>query len=151
MGDRLSSPSLGGGTTDAWIEFRHESLNCICFPIQTQLGHWSRQLQDPAQVVTRNILANFGWPLSYFMFYLLKPIFWKVRHSWCHMVHLLKMSDENCWNHKTLAEEDMLGHITRLASACHGATVVVRFFQRFGLFLALHWDNLIRRQAETPS
>jgi hypothetical protein len=84
------------------------------------------------------------------MFFLI-PVFCKVRHSWCQMVHLLNMSDENCRNHKTLAEEDVLGHITRLASACHGATVVVRFFQRFGLFLALHWDNLIRRQAEIPS
>ena len=45
------------------------------------------------------------------------------------MVHLLNMSDENCRNHKTLAEEDMLGHITRLASACHGATVSLGFFR----------------------
>jgi len=60
------------------------------------------------------------------------------------MIHALDKSDENCRNHKTLAEEDMLGKITRLASACHGATVVTRFFQRFGLFMALHWDKIIQ-------
>ena len=58
------------------------------------------------------------------------------------MILNLTKSDENPRNHKTLAEEDMLGKITALAAACHGATVVKRFFQRFSLFLSMHWEKL---------
>ena len=36
----------------------------------------------------------------------------------------------------------MLGKVTKLASACHGATVVPRFFERFRLFMAMHWEKL---------
>jgi hypothetical protein len=43
----------------------------------------------------------------------------------------LRFSDENSRGHKTLAEESTLGYLTRLASACHGRTVVTCFFQRF--------------------
>ena len=50
-----------------------------------------------------------------------------LRHAMCHMVLSLRFSDENLRNHKTLAEEDMLGKITKLASSCHGATAVIRF------------------------
>ena len=74
----------------------------------------------------------------------------ELRHAYCHMVHSLQHSDENTRNHKTLAEEDALGKLTRLASACHGATVVQRFFQRFGLFLSMHWDNIIRNGGQAP-
>lgn len=67
----------------------------------------------------------------------------ELRHSYCHLVHALQSSDENSRCHKTLAEEDMLGKLTTLASACHGGSVVPRFFQRFGLFLAMHWETII--------
>ena len=49
----------------------------------------------------------------------------------------MRVSGENSRQHKTLAEEDMLNHVTKLASAVHGASVVPRFFQRFQLFLSL--------------
>ncbi|CAL1128802.1 unnamed protein product [Cladocopium goreaui] len=74
---------------------------------------------------------------------------YKVRpkwHAWCHMVFEFATSDENCRNHKTLAEEDMLGKITKIASATHGATVAKRFFQRFSLFLGMHWEKLCNLQ-----
>ncbi len=51
-------------------------------------------------------------------------------------------SDENVRNHKTLAEEDCLGKLTKLASACHGGSVCIRFFQRFKLFLSMHFEKL---------
>ena len=72
------------------------------------------------------------------------------RHAFCHLVFGLRWSDENSRNHKTLAEESTLNHLTRLAAACHGATVVARFFQRYSLFVALHWDN-IAKTTESPS
>lgn len=74
-----------------------------------------------------------------------KRVNYKLRpkwHAWCHMVHGLQFSDENCRQHKTLSEEDMLGKLTKMASACHGAAVIQRFFQRFGLFLGLHWERI---------
>ena len=61
------------------------------------------------------------------------------------------MSGENSRQHKTLAEEDMLNHVTKLASAVHGASVVPRFFQRFQLFLSLHWDNIRKKSANSGS
>jgi len=64
------------------------------------------------------------------------------RHAWSHLILDLKYRDENCRNHKTLAEEDMLGKVTKLASSCHGKTVIARFFDRFRLFLAMHWQKL---------
>lgn len=64
------------------------------------------------------------------------------RHAMCHMVLSLRFSDENIRNHKTLAEEDMLGKITKLASSCHGGTLIIRFFQRFKLFLSMHFEKL---------
>ena len=76
-----------------------------------------------------------------------KRVNYKLRpkwHAYCHMVFAFRDSDENPRGHKTLAEESMLGYLTKLASACHGRTVVIRFFQRFSLFLALHWDNIAR-------
>lgn len=57
-------------------------------------------------------------------------------------MHNFATSDENCRNHKTLAEEDALGKITKLSGAVHGATVCKRFFQRFSLFLSMHWQRL---------
>lgn len=36
----------------------------------------------------------------------------------------------------------MLGKITKLASAVHGATVCQRFFERFRLFMGMHWEKL---------
>ena len=69
-------------------------------------------------------------------------------HAWCHMVHELQVSDESCRQHKTLSEEDMLGKLTKLASACHGATVISRFFQRFRLFLGLHWQRIEESEEE---
>lgn len=66
----------------------------------------------------------------------------QVRHSFAHMVVGLRFSDENIRNHKTLAEEDMLGKLTRLASGCPGSNVLQRFFQRFTLFLAMQWENI---------
>lgn len=66
----------------------------------------------------------------------------RLRHSWCHIIYDFLVSDENCRNHKTLAEEDMLGKITKLASAVHGATVCQRFFERFRLFMGMHWEKL---------
>jgi hypothetical protein len=36
----------------------------------------------------------------------------------------------------------MLGKLTKLARAVHGATVCKRFFDRFSLFLAMHWQNI---------
>lgn len=45
----------------------------------------------------------------------------------------------------------MLGKITTLASQCPSgsyAGILPRFFQRFGLFLAFHWDNIIQHQIE---
>ena len=68
-------------------------------------------------------------------------------HSFCHLVFGLQTSDENSRGHKTLAEESMLGYLTRLASACHGRTVVTRFYQRYGLYLAIHWDNIAKGDA----
>ena len=65
-----------------------------------------------------------------------------LRHALCHVIFSFKESDENSRNHKTLAEEDALGKLTRIASACHGATVIKRFFERYVLFCALHWENL---------
>lgn len=58
------------------------------------------------------------------------------------MILDLKTSDENCRNHKTLSEEDFLGKICRLASSCHGKTVVQRYFDRFRLFIYMHWHML---------
>lgn len=63
------------------------------------------------------------------------------RHAWCHLVLDLK-TGENPRSHKTLSEEDMLGKITKLASAVHGGTVIQRFFDRFRLFLAIHWEHI---------
>lgn len=36
----------------------------------------------------------------------------------------------------------MLGKVTKLASSCHGKTVIARFFDRFRLFLTMHWQKL---------
>lgn len=80
-----------------------------------------------------------------------KRVNYKIRpkwHAWCHMVHELQYSDENCRQHKTLSEEDMLGKLTKLASAVHGASVISRFFQRFCLFLGLHWQRIEEAEAE---
>ena len=38
----------------------------------------------------------------------------------------------------------MLGKITKLASAVHGGTVCQRFFERFRLFMGMHWENSVR-------
>ena len=66
-----------------------------------------------------------------------------LRHAFSHIVHSYATgSDENVRNHKTLAEEDCLGKITTLAGAVHGATVVRRFFERFTLFMSMHWAKL---------
>ena len=65
------------------------------------------------------------------------------RHAFAHLVVDLQVSDENCRTHKTLSEETMLGKITRLASQCPGSNVLQRFFDRFNLFLAFHWQNII--------
>ncbi len=76
------------------------------------------------------------------------------RHAWCHLVLDLKSTGENPRNHKTLAEEDTLGKITKLANAVHGATVIQRFFDRFRLFLAIHWEhinNLTQEEVEEIS
>ncbi|CAK9018454.1 Nipped-B-like protein B [Durusdinium trenchii] len=70
---------------------------------------------------------------------------YKVRpkwHSWCHLIHGLRSSDENIRNHKTLAEEDCLGKLCQLASAVHGGCVIRRFFDRYRLFLAMHFERL---------
>ena len=58
------------------------------------------------------------------------------------MVFDLRLSDENPRTHKTLNEESMLGKITKLAAACPGSNVLQRFFQRFSLFLAFHWEHI---------
>lgn len=55
------------------------------------------------------------------------------RHAWCHLVLDLK-TGENPRSHKTLSEEDMLGKITKLASAVHGGTVIQLFLTGFGCF-----------------
>ena len=65
------------------------------------------------------------------------------RHAFAHFVVDLQFSDENCRAHKTLSEETMLGKITRLSSQCPGSNVLERFFQRFNLFLAFHWENIM--------
>ena len=65
------------------------------------------------------------------------------RHAFAHLVLDLQFSDENCRNHKTLSEESMLGKVTRLASQCPGSNVLQRFFQRFCIFLAMHWEAII--------
>ncbi len=65
------------------------------------------------------------------------------------MVLGLRSSNENVRNHKTLAEEDMLGKLTTLASSCPGSNVLQRFYQRFNLFLAMHWERIIE-DASTP-
>ncbi|CAJ1355965.1 unnamed protein product [Effrenium voratum] len=71
-------------------------------------------------------------------------------HSLAHLIHALQWSDENSRHHKTLAEEDMLGHLTQLASACPGSNILARFFQRFGLFLAMHWERIIEAKEGIP-
>ena len=69
-------------------------------------------------------------------------------HSLCHIIFEYQRSDENSRNHKTLAEEDALGKLTRIASACHGGSVIKRFFERYVLFCALHWENLENQPEE---
>ena len=64
------------------------------------------------------------------------------RHPFAHLVYDLQFTDENCRNHKTLSEESMLGKIAQLALNCPGSNVLQRFFQRFCLFLAMHWDTI---------
>ena len=71
------------------------------------------------------------------------------RHAFAHLVLGLRSSNENVRNHKTLAEEDMLGKLTTLASSCPGSNVLQRFYQRFNLFLAMHWERIIE-DASTP-
>ena len=51
LGEELRMRGLNSGM---------KALTAYAFPIQIQFGHWSHQLQDPAQVVAKNILANFG-------------------------------------------------------------------------------------------
>ena len=36
----------------------------------------------------------------------------------------------------------MLGKITKLAAMCPGSNILQRFFQRFCLFLAFHWEHI---------
>ncbi|CAL1144846.1 unnamed protein product [Cladocopium goreaui] len=69
-------------------------------------------------------------------------------HAYAHMIFDLQFSDENCRVHKTLSEETMLGKITKLAAQCPGSNVLERFFQRFCLFLAFHWEYI--RANEVP-
>ncbi len=59
------------------------------------------------------------------------------------MVYDLQFSDENNRAWKTLSEETMLGKVTKLASQCPGSNILPRFFQRFNLFLAMHWEHII--------
>ena len=66
-----------------------------------------------------------------------------LRHAFTHLVYDLQFSDENCRVHKTLSEESMLGKLTKLASQCPGSNVLERFFQRFCLFLAFHWEHIM--------
>ena len=57
----------------------------------------------------------------------------------------LSQSDENIRQHKTLSEETMLGKITTLAAKCPSGSqigILPRFFQRFCLFLAFHWETI---------
>lgn len=93
-----------------------------------ELGTAENQLQDETKVASR------------FCFFF--KVAHALRHALCHVIFSFKESDENSRNHKTLAEEDALGKLTRIASACHGATVIKRFFERYVLFCALHWENL---------
>ena len=71
-----------------------------------------------------------------------------LRHAYAHLIFDLQFSDENCRVHKTLSEETMLGKITKLAAQCPGSNVLERFFQRFCLFLAFHWEYI--RANEVP-
>lgn len=66
-----------------------------------------------------------------------KTLFWTTmacRHALDHMVMDLRVSDENCRQHKTLSAETMLGKITDLAAMCppgSQCSILPRFFQRF--------------------
>lgn len=66
----------------------------------------------------------------------------KLRHALAHLVLDLRTSDENNRAHKTLAEESMLGKICKLASQCPGSNVLRRFYDRYCLFLAFHWQHV---------
>ena len=67
------------------------------------------------------------------------------------MIYDLQFSDENIRSHKTLAEESMLGKLTKLASACPGSNVLERFYQRFCLFLAFHMEKNISSDVQEDS
>lgn len=69
-------------------------------------------------------------------------LFARVRHAFAHLVFDLQHSDENCRIHKTLSEETMLGKVCKLASQCPGSNVLQRFYQRFTIFLAMHWEKI---------
>ncbi|CAJ1352888.1 unnamed protein product [Effrenium voratum] len=68
-------------------------------------------------------------------------------HAWAHLVHGFAHSSENCRNHKTLAEEDMLGSLCKIATACPGSNVLQRLYQRYNIFVAMHWEHIINSPA----
>ena len=101
------------------------------------------------ELCAQPFVGGYNWKLCiYKTFYYIYDRFnimeLELRHSWCHIIYDLKDSDENPRNHKTLAEESMLGKLTKLASAVHGGTTCKRFFERFKLFLAMHWQNIAK-------
>ena len=76
------------------------------------------------------------------------------RHALDHMISDLEKSDENCRQHKTLSEETALGKITDLAAMCPSGSfcgILPRFFQRFCLFLAFHWETIATTSVEEDS
>ena len=152
-----------GWFSETWSWLWDEMSYCICWAIIHQLEQGSHQLQNPSQVVAsldfesfqvflsfvRNRLweDTYNWNLCrYETFYYdrFNIMELELRHSWCHIIYDLKNSDENPRNRKTLAEESMLGKLTKLASAVHGGTTCKRFFERFRLFLAMHWQNIAK-------
>ena len=165
---------IGRPLAAARAGFRHEIPSGLFFFVQEKSRCKQDQLQDSAQMVPRQIKYML-WNSTFVDSYLLLLIFPSKRLGWSSIYGLQLAPQENrdfifnsqldwgiriaTWfttcNIRTkiaevirlLSEEDMLGHLTKLASACHGATVVKRFFQRFGLFLSLHWDNITRRAA----
>lgn len=69
-------------------------------------------------------------------------------HPYSHMVHDFQYSDENPHNFKTLMEEDFLGKITDLAEMCPGKNVLERLYQRYKIFLAMHWREIREHTAD---
>ncbi len=64
---------------------------------------------------------------------------WKVRpkgHYFVHLYEAATASGRNPISHHCFGEESFIGSVVRIASACHGATVMLRSLQRYSIYIS---------------